>query len=1204
MTELVSTMADKIDRTMQRVIPLAYRVRRTGRRLVRRALRKPRSVSEGPNLLPLLIQVLASFTKADGVLLEEEIDSSLGFLRYDYPEAVYSELRQLFRQALYEQQDLGAMAQKLSASLGTDRKIMLGVQLYDLISQAGLKQEQVVAFYSFMSQLGMAAQAIDIVYQLNASEDADASIYQRGASPLEALSFGTNSAADVTLKSLSGSDRLLAFRYHDLILLKNYTGQTISVRGRPLLRGGFCRIYPGQRILVGDQVLSYQELAQYFNAKKNVSLPQIFIRVNKESDEVELERSRTRESALRVTFGLNVRVKALRDVNAELNGVRLKAGTKVEATLDDRIVFHNDSELDLNDLRRRARALGGRFQLKASKSEYLVSNDPSRLQADDILLSPGTSGDVVLKIFCDYDQRVGVLEVIEADRPIMVGNEPVRTTAQLRDGETIRIDVGQILRCNFSERIIEEERNIIRTLEANEVTHRFSKGEIGLEGISFPVTRGELVCVMGASGSGKSTLLRVLAGQLQPTSGEVILNGQSLYQNLDALTQYLSYMPQQDAFDEHLTIGENLLFAAAIRAPHLSRRDRTRRLEAKLVELGLGERRDAVVGSPEKKTLSGDERKRLNIGLDMIGMSDVYLFDEPTSGLSSKDSEHVMEIIRSMAHNKIVIVTIHQPSSKIFQMFHKAILLDKGGRLVFFGAPSEMLRYFAEAEHQHQFGAELGACPSCGTTRPELIFDVLETPLRDLSGDIIYEENIRGQLVAARRYSPEFWRDKYEAFRLIQDVKQVSLRREQTALAASAPAQKRKRTPIRWHDEWTQFRALLRRSFISKLRNQANIWITTCAAPVLALMIGTLLRYSESGKYDFASAFHIPTYLFLGLLVVMFLSLTNSADDIIRDRPVLQRERNLDVRLPYYIFAKMSSLSVFALIQCVLFVLIGNYVLEIRGMFWTHLALMFMTAVGSLALGLLVSSLVSDAKTAANIVPLVLIPQILMSGALIKYEDMNRNLSLVYSLTRWFHEHPSKDRGRKMDSKLQVPFVCQFIPMRWSYEELIVGQSKLNPLTSRQERAQSEIDSIVAKHRQDPGEGKRLDELKEVLAVLSGLEAKSADELDHYLKEVDQVLDRKRSFDSGAFKQAKGAVTAEQIYVNQKVSDLISNAEMEQSDYRRGSRPNVFFGAEKRYLGVKISVFVFNTLVLIGSTLGMLGLLFWILRRQLEVRRI
>jgi len=1200
MTELVTTVADKIDRAVQRVTPFAYRIQRRGRRWVRRALRKPRSVSEGPNLLPLLIQVLASFSKADGVLLEEEIDSSLGFLRYDYPETVYSELRQLFRQALYEQQDLSAMAQKLSAQLSTERKIMLGVQLYDLISQAGLKQEQVVAFYSFMSQLGMAAQAIDIVYQLNASEDSDPSIYQRGASPLESLSFG-NGKADVTLKTLKGNDRLLAFRYHDLILLKNYSSQNVSVRGRPLVRGGFCRIYPGQRILVGDQVLTYQDLATYFNAKKNVSLPQIFVRVNKDAEEVGLERSRTRESSLEITFGLKVRVKALRDVDAVLNGVKLKSGTQVEATLEDKIIFHNDSEMDLSDLRRRARALGGRFQLKTSKSEYLVANNPSLLEADDILLSPGTSGDVLLKIFCDYDKRVGQLEVIEADRPIMVGETSVRTSAPLKDGDTIRIDVGQFLRCNFSERIIEEERNIIRNLEVSEVTHRFSNNEIGLEGISFALTRGEMVCVMGASGSGKSTLLKVLAGQLQPTSGQVFLNGQSLYPQLDQLKRYISYIPQEDAFDEQLTIGENLQFAAAMRSPHLSRRDRMRRLEGKLLELGLGERRDAVVGSALRKTLSGGERKRLNIGLDMIGMSDVYLFDEPTSGLSSKDSEHVIEIIRGMAHNKIIIVTIHQPSSKLFQMFHKAILLDKGGRLVFFGTPSDMLRYFAEAEHQHQFGAELGACPSCGTTRPEFIFDVLETPLRDLSGDIIYEENSRGQLVAARRYSPEFWRDKYEAFRLIQDVKQVSLRKEPVRALSAAPAQK-KRPPIRWHDEWTQFRTLLRRSFLSKLRNRANVIITVGVAPVLALLIATILRYSDSGKYDFASAYHIPTYLFLSLIVAMFLGLTNSADDIIRDRVVLQRERNLNVRLPYYVISKTLTLGVFALIQCVLFVLIGNYVLQIRGMFWVDLAIVFMTAMAGISLGLVISSLVADPKTAANIVPLVLIPQIIMGGALIKYEDMNRNLALVYALTHWFKEHPTKDHAKKMESKLQVPFVCQFIAMRWSYEELVVAQAKLNPLTRRQDRANNEIQRL-APRAHDSASGKRLNDLKEALAVLSGLEGKSGSEVDHYLKTIDPILDGNKPFDRSLFKEAMGPVTADQLYVNQKVSDLISNAEMEQSDYRRGSRPNVFFGAEKRYFGIKGNVFVWNTFVLIGSTLGLLGLLHWILRRQLEVRR-
>src|SRR5207237_2613118 len=142
------------------------------------------------------------------------------------------------------------------------------------------------------------------------------------------------------------------------------------------------------------------------------------------------------------------------------------------------------------------------------------------------------------------------------------------------------------------------------------------------------------------------------------------------------------------------------------------------------------------------------------------------------------------------------------------------------------------------------------------------IFDVLETPLRELSDDSIYEENNGGQLVPSRRYATEFWRDKYEAFRLIQDVKQVSLRKEPAAapLPATAPAQKKKRVPFRWHDEWTQLRTLLKRAFISKLRNRGNLVITIGVAPVLAFLIATILRYSDSGTYDFASAYHIPTF--------------------------------------------------------------------------------------------------------------------------------------------------------------------------------------------------------------------------------------------------------------------------------------------------------------------------------------------------------
>lgn len=1194
-------------------------------RLTPKWLRKGRTPAESPNLLPLLIQVLAAFSRsAKGDVLEEEIDSSLGFLRYDYPEAVYSELRKLFRQALNEPQDLKAMAEKLAAELTTERKIMLGVQLYDLIAKAGMDPQQVVQFYGFMTQLGMAAQAIDIVYQLNAADERDTTVFQQGQSPLESLTFGSNGTGDVVLKGLEGPERLVAFRYQDLILLKNQSKKGIVVRGRPLGPGSFCRIYTGQRIVLGEQVLTYQDLAYYFNAKKNVSLTQVFLSIEN-NDEIQIDKVRTRESALEVRFGLKVSVRALRDVDALLNGVALRAGSLVEATLDDKMIFHNASELPLADLRRRARALGGRFQLKSYKSGYLVSNNPSLLDQDDILLSPGTSGEVLLKILCDYENKVGKLEVIRADRPIIVGEMQVRTTADLQDGDTIRIDAGQVLRCNFTDRIIEEERNVISTLEVRDLAHRFRKDQAALDGISFSVNRGDIVCVMGASGSGKSTLLRTMGGQMNPQQGGVLLNGQSLYSNLDELKKFIAYIPQDDAFDNHLTVEENLEMAAAIRSPHLSGKDRSRRIEGRLIELGLIERRSTMVGNPVKKRLSGGERKRLNIGLDMISVADVFLFDEPTSGLSSKDSEHVMEIIRAMAHNKIVLVTIHQPTSKLFQMFTKALLLDKGGKLVFYGTPTEMLQYFAAAEHEQHFGTELGGCPACGTTRPEFIFDVLETPLRDLSGDIIYEENTQAQLVPARRFSPDYWRDKCESFRLLQDVKQITVRKASGVSTATAtsisqltlpPVKRRER--IRLRDEWTQFRTLWRRAFISKLRNRANLVLTLAVPPLLALVIGWALYFTDdsSGEYNFASAFHIPTYIFIALLVALFLALMNSVDDIIRDRVVLHRERNLSVRLPYYVAAKFSTLALFSAIQCALFVLVGNAVLEINGMFWPYWWFTFVTAVSGLGLGLVISSIVGDSKTAANFVPLVLIPQLIFGGALIKYEEMNKDLNVIYTFKRWFSTHPEiPDATTRNDAALRVPMISRLVATHYSYEALIVAQAKMNPLASRQDALQSQIDELVKLSQRTEKQSSRLEDLKDTLAMLSGMESGSIEEVERRLRRIDKVIAGSPLDPSGIRSRTSG-LSAERLYSNQKVGDLVAKAETEQNDYRRGARPNVFFGPIKtHYLGPRkwdwvakhplvLSVYARNSLVLLGATLACLAALYVILKRQLSTRSV
>ncbi len=1210
--------------------------------------------AEDQSLFPLVIQVLAAFSKNEGEVVEEEVDTVLGLLRHGVPGGIYEDMRRQFREALGQQQDLDAMGVRLARLLSPEQKILLGVQIYDIIARSDKSQQQMPSFYGFMQRLEMAAQAVEIVYQLQAGEKADQGISQSGELPLEVLTFGRDAQADVWLKSLHPGELLIAFRYQTLVLLKNASQRPVYVRGRPLAPGRFSRIFPGHRVLLDEQVLTYEDIVSFFNAKKGVLITHVYVEIDGDN-EVELSRVRTRDSALEVRFGLKVQVRALRNVNAQLNGVTLRAGTMLNATPEDRIIFRKEAELPLAELRRRARALGVRFQLKSYKNTYRISNNPGLLEMDDILLSPGASAEILLKVECDYDNKVGKLEVIAAARPVTVGERIITVggTCELKDGDFIRIDSGQGIRCDFGERIIEEERNIVSSLELRDVTCMFGDSTTGVDGINFRLTRGDIVCVMGGSGSGKSTLLRAIAGRLPPSRGKVLLNGQDLYENLEAFKRFIAFIPQDDAFDDHLTVVENLNYAAAIRSPHLGKSDRKRRVDSRLVELGLSERRDVIVGSPEKKTLSGGERKRLNIGLDMISSADIFLFDEPTSGLSSKDSEHVIEIIRGLSHNKIVFVVIHQPSARLFHMFNKAMLLDRGGKLVFHGTPEEMMRYFSEAATEENVAVP-GLKSESGS--PEFCFDILETPLHDLSGEVILEEGSNGQMIPARRFSPDFWRDRYETYRLTQEMKQISLRKQGAATSTTAtqiiePRRQPAPQKTRWREEWLQFHVLLRRAFLSKLRNGASLLVTLLAPPLLALIVGWALYFTEESDrpYIFASAFHIPTYIFISLLVALFLALMNSVEDIIRDRTILQRERNLDVRVAYYITAKFLTLCVFSALQCALFIIVGNAILEIRGMFFYYFVWTFLTAISGISLGLLVSALVPNSKTGAMLVPLILIPQLIFGGALIKYEEMNRDPSILYTFQRWFASK-SQPTDMEADKKLRVPVISRFVATHYSYEALVVAQAKLNPLAIRQQRLQQAIEalaarptpeqkqSMIAEHEADiaaltaanPGDEKalaekkkrlaeirelvprndvddeRLDDLKDTLAQLSGLESSTASDVDRRLRRVDKVIAGQKPIILD-FRTRPPGVTADQLYSNQKITDMVSKAETEQNDYRRSYKINVFFSPEKFHFsfgyfgnGIGMSVFFRNGALLLLSSLVLLVILWKVLRVQLR----
>jgi len=1174
---------------------------------LRRRFRR-RSEPSARTMLPLLIKVFAGFSKLDGKIVEDDIDSSLGFLRHDYPEALYSELRELYKEALAEPQDLNETAQKLADQLNIEEKILLGVQLYVLISRAQFQKQQLLAFYLFMTNLGVASEAIDIVYQLNTNEEVDAGEKPDIPHPLDSLVIAKEKPADVTFETLPVGYSISAFRFENLVLIKNTGSRPIIGRGRQVSPGEFCRLFDGQRILLVDFVLDYQDLIFYFNAKKNVSSTKLYLTFGSQGSP-HIEKTLSRETYLEFVFGLNTSVRALRDSGARINGTPLKQGTGVEVSLGDRIIFKNQSEITLAELRKRAQELGGSFNLTPSRSEYLVSNDPDQLREGDILLSHGTSGNLLLKIHCNYEEKTGELEIINSSQPLSIGGVQIKDRVTLADGDTITIAEGQYLRCNFTERTIEEERNIISQLEARDLSHSYDDRGTAMDAISFTVKRGEMVCVIGPSGCGKSTLLRSLAGHLKPNQGKVLLNGFPLYGYPESLTPFISYIPHEDAFDPLLSVKENIDTSATIRAPHLRRSERNQRVEAKLAELNLQQLSSRLAGTPEDKFLSGGERKRLNVGLDMVAISDVFLIDEPTSGLSSKDSEHVIDIIRGIAHNKIIFVSIHQPSAKLFRMFHRALLLDKGGKMTFFGTPDEMLHYFNEAYeeevgHQGAMGTIVGRAQAA-FGQPDFVFDILEMPLRDLGGDVIYEKDNRGHFTAARRFPPDFWRDRFQAHRIVEDAKQSasSNSRDQTREFLTAPPQRQIPTPPvrRLRDEISQLGALLRRAFLSKLRNRANLVTTLLEAPLLAILVATVLRYSEDGGYTYATAFHIPTYLFLTLVIGMFLGLTNSADEIIRDRALLQRERNQNVRLGYYIASKLGALAVFAFIQCFIYLLIGNAILEVRGVFLNHLGWMFLTALNGVAIGLFISSLVRDAKTAINWIPVVLIPQIILGGALIKYEEMNQNLDFVYRIQRWASLNGGSKNISPPGSRLQVPFICQFMPLRWSYESIVVAQANHNPIASAQRELETTIRSFAEKKELTGQEKQALDHAKQALAITSGIERPSPEELSDTLKKIMKTI-REQQFKAEDYttpENSEASVSGEEIFVNQKILDLVTKAEMERLDYREKKAQNVFFGSQKRYFKTGFDTLFMNRVMLFLFIAIALCALYGNLHRQL-----
>jgi ABC-type multidrug transport system ATPase subunit len=530
---------------------------------------------------------------------------------------------------------------------------------------------------------------------------------------------------------------------------------------------------------------------------------------------------------------------------------------------------------------------------------------------------------------------------------------------------------------------------------ARNVSFRLPNHQKILADLSFSAEQNNLVGILGASGSGKTTLLNVISGISEPATGSVSLNSLDVFWDRKKLEGVIGYVPQDDLLIEDLTVFENLYYAACQCFGNKSRDEIITLVEQMLSSLGLSDKRDLKVGNSLDTTISGGQRKRLNIALELIRQPSVLFVDEPTSGLSSKDSENIMVLLRELAlKGKLVFTVIHQPSSDIFKMFDKVIILDQGGYMVYYGNPIDAIIYFKTIDSQ--IDANEGECMACGNVNPELIFKILEKQVVDEFGN--YTE--------IRKVKPKEWSEKFKGRQPEYEVDE----------AVDHPEKN-----LHQPGKIRQFGLFLSRDLKSKISNLQYILMTLLVSPVLAFILTFIIRYipDPGGKvYHFAENENIPTYIFMGVIVALFLGLTISAEEIFHDRKILKRERFLNLSRGSYLTAKFSLLTIISALQSFLFVLVANYILEIREMFFYYWIALFMTAVCANMVGLIISSSFNSVITIYVMVPLLIIPMMVLSGAMFPFNKLNRNITRID----------------------KVPLVAELMPTRWTYEALMVSQ--------------------------------------------------------------------------------------------------------------------------------------------------------------------
>ncbi|MBL7890401.1 MAG: ATP-binding cassette domain-containing protein [Bacteroidia bacterium] len=533
--------------------------------------------------------------------------------------------------------------------------------------------------------------------------------------------------------------------------------------------------------------------------------------------------------------------------------------------------------------------------------------------------------------------------------------------------------------------------------------YKFKGGKLGLRDINFSEESGKLIGIMGGSGAGKSTLLNVLNGNEIPSGGSVKINGINIHTQKKEIEGVIGHVSQDDLLIEELSVFQNLFYNAKLCFGNKSDKEISDMVVEVLTDIGLIETRDLKVGSPLEKTISGGQRKRLNIALELIREPSVLFVDEPTSGLSSRDSENIMDLLKELAlKGKLVFVVIHQPSSDIFKMFDKLMILDVGGYPIYYGNPVDSVIYFKTVvNHVNSNESE---CVECGNVNPEQVFNIIESKVLDEYGN----------LTLNRKVSPSEWNAHYKE-KIEKKVEDVGNYTEIPESTFKIP------------NKLKQFKVFITRDVLSKLTNKQYLSINLLEAPALAFILAYFIKFvnldlSNKVGYTYRENENIIIYMFMAVVVALFIGLTVSAEEIIRDRKIQKRESFLNLSKGSYLWSKVVIMFTLSAIQAILFVLVGNYVLEIHGMTMAYWFLLFTTFCFANMLGLNISASFNSAVTIYILIPILIIPQLLFSGVMVKFDKLNPIIT----------------------SQSVVPAIGDAMASRWAFEALAVKQFKDN----------------------------------------------------------------------------------------------------------------------------------------------------------------